>query len=107
MRVCVCVCVCVGMCVSARARVRACIRSYYIYFYWFSITACSHIYIDISGNITSPYYPERYRDNMNCTYTIKAVEGSKIKIEFVYLDVENATRCKYDSLKVHIAHNLL
>ena len=60
------------------------------------------IYNDITGKIRSPYYPEIYRNNMNCRYEIKAVHGSIINLKFDYFDVEFVIGCFYDSVKVRL-----
>jgi len=61
---------------------------------------CIDVYSDITGIITSPFYPENYKDFMTCHYTVKAVQGANITIAFNDFKLEYSTGCQYDSLKV-------
>lgn len=71
-----------------------------IHFYHVSISGCDSKdeYTGPWGIITSPGYPENYENNLDCSYNI-TLDG-RIRLTFTDVDIENGTRCGYDSLKV-------
>jgi len=54
-----------------------------------------------SGVVTHPNSPDPYQTNKNCKYIITAPKGTIIRYRFVYLDIEEAPNCEYDSLKIY------
>jgi len=53
-----------------------------------------------SGTMTSPGFPNAYRNNENCTYTLNADPGKIIRITFDNFTVESSGSCSYDSLTI-------
>ncbi|VDI15438.1 Hypothetical predicted protein [Mytilus galloprovincialis] len=49
---------------------------------------CGGIFGGTVGSFTSPYYPSKYCNNHNCNYNITVEEGSKVKLNFTYFNVE-------------------
>ncbi|TRY87530.1 hypothetical protein DNTS_007088 [Danionella cerebrum] len=66
---------------------------------------CQQTLKSISGNITSPHYPDIYPNNINCQWTISLAAGYRIKIFFPVMDIEDrnslTNNCDYDSLAVY------
>ncbi|KAL0200289.1 hypothetical protein M9458_003476, partial [Cirrhinus mrigala] len=60
---------------------------------------------NISGNFTSPHYPNIYPNNINCHWTITLAAGYRIKLFFPFLDLEDRNSltdmCDYDSVAVY------
>lgn len=52
------------------------------------------------GQIASPLYPRTYPNNANYRWTITVAANSLIEIRFLEMDIEDATDCYYDHLKV-------
>uniref|UniRef100_A0A671RH68 CUB domain-containing protein n=1 Tax=Sinocyclocheilus anshuiensis TaxID=1608454 RepID=A0A671RH68_9TELE len=66
---------------------------------------CQQILKDISGNFTSPHYPNIYPNNINCHWTITLAAGYRIKLFFPFLELEDRNSltdmCDYDSMYVY------
>ena len=69
---------------------------------------CGGVYVEQSGNITSPYFPDLYPNNKECVYIIRQPQGSSITLTFQRFNVEasssrpgpNNRTCIHDSLEV-------
>lgn len=58
----------------------------------------------ISGSVTSPLYPYSYKSNAECIQTIKTPVGSRVKLDFQDMDIEQLDgECHYDFLHVGAA----
>lgn len=53
------------------------------------------------GVITSPGFPQNYRNGINCTWYIQLFSGQLIQINFLYLDIEPTYTCSLDSLTIY------
>ncbi|CBY12286.1 unnamed protein product [Oikopleura dioica] len=53
-----------------------------------------------SGTMTSPGFPNYYRNSENCTYTLNAIPGQVIVITFDNFTVESTSSCSYDALMI-------
>jgi len=64
--------------------------------------ACGGVYVEQSGNITSPYFPDPYPHNKECVYVIRQPEGSTITLTFQRFNLEGSSsnRCVHDYLEV-------
>ena len=67
---------------------------------------CGGVYVERSGNISSPYYPDPYPNDKQCVYVIRQPEGSTITLTFLRFSLEasyphgpNST-CRHDYLEV-------
>ena len=54
---------------------------------------------EAQGVFTSPGYPNRYEDNLNCTWTITAPPGKIIQLTFNFFTLAFSPKCKYDSVE--------
>ena len=55
----------------------------------------------LSGDITSPSYPNNYPDNTDCIYTISQSAGTVILLNFLSMDIYIHYRtCGYDNLEI-------
>ncbi|KAG7234218.1 hypothetical protein INR49_005495 [Caranx melampygus] len=65
---------------------------------------CSRNFTDPQGVITTPNFPKKYPNNINCTFTILAPSTSEIMLEFTSFDMEyfaqDRDSCKYDWLEI-------
>lgn len=66
-------------------------------------TPCGGIYESTWGVITSPGFPQNYRNFGSCTNTIKALPGSTVVLNFTSFDVVACGNCSCASLKVKIS----
>jgi len=79
----------------------------------FGVQACGGVYTQQSGNLTSPYYPDRYPNNKECVYVIRQPEGSTITLAFQRFHIEasfsrnGSTSCPHDYLEVSASDILL
>ena len=65
-------------------------------------TACGGIYSASSGQLTSPYFPNNYPNDKNCTYIITRPDDDVISLQFDMIAIEhNPDRgCIHDFLEV-------
>ncbi len=67
---------------------------------------CSRNFTSNSGVIKSPGFPEKYPNNLDCTFMIFAPKMSEIVVEFDSFDMEPDTTpppgalCRYDWLEI-------
>ncbi|ELU16388.1 hypothetical protein CAPTEDRAFT_138641, partial [Capitella teleta] len=54
------------------------------------------------GVLLSPGYPQKYSNNLDCTYGIHQPSGSTTTLELKYFDLEHHETCDYDWLQVTI-----
>ena len=47
------------------------------------------------GEIVSYGFPEKYYNDMDCTWLIKMIQGEIIEIRILYLDIEPTPSCRY------------
>jgi cubilin len=53
-----------------------------------------------SGQVASPNYPSQYPHNVNYVWTIMVDIGYRIRVTFTSIDIESASNCYYDYVKV-------
>jgi CUB domain len=51
-------------------------------------TGCGGELTTSSGELTSPFYPNNYIDNLDCSTSIRVSSGSRIRGDFMDLDTE-------------------
>lgn len=56
--------------------------------------------LPLNGILTSPEYPNKYKNYINKTYPILVEEGKVVEIEFTKFEVEYEQSCEYDWLKI-------
>lgn len=61
---------------------------------------CGGTFTKMSGVIKSPRYPKKYPEDVMCQWVIKLSPQYKIRLEFMYLQVEKSTSCQYDFVLV-------
>ncbi|XP_066539114.1 cubilin [Hoplias malabaricus] len=54
-----------------------------------------------SGEIHSPEYPNKYPNNVDCSWVITVDEGHRILFNFTDLDIENHSSCIWDYVDIH------
>ncbi|KAG8560274.1 hypothetical protein GDO81_014875 [Engystomops pustulosus] len=62
---------------------------------------CGGTFYTPNRSITSPGYPNFYRPNLRCTYTVTAPVGKRVYLTFDDFELENDYYCMYDVLWVH------
>ncbi|XP_033110748.1 cubilin-like [Anneissia japonica] len=62
---------------------------------------CNTVLEERNGIIESPNYPNPYPHNSDCTWTIRASQGSKINLTFTNFHLEDHNTCGYDYIEVH------
>ena len=67
-----------------------------------SFSDCDTQFNNTSGGIYSYGYhsPDGYPNHMECIYTLVALPGKRIFLEFVDFDVEHESKCRYDYVQV-------
>ncbi|XP_002071743.3 cubilin homolog [Drosophila willistoni] len=63
-------------------------------------TACGSLYTALSGRFTTPYYPNSYPTNIECTWVIQAISGNSLSLTFESMDLEQSDGCNNDYVEV-------
>ncbi|XP_077145287.1 scavenger receptor cysteine-rich domain-containing protein DMBT1-like [Ranitomeya variabilis] len=66
-----------------------------------SNTSCGGVLTQMTGNITSPFYPNPYPANSHCTWEIRVPAGYYIRLSFLHFDVEPHPLCLYDWVTIY------
>lgn len=66
-----------------------------------TITGCGGTLTSPSGSISSPNYPNDYNENAECFYRIVISAGSRIRITFTALDLEQTPNCRDDYIEIY------
>ncbi|XP_044127231.1 embryonic protein UVS.2-like [Bufo gargarizans] len=66
----------------------------------YSTVKCGGTFYTPERNFTTPGYPNSYRPNMNCNYTITAPVGKKISLTVTDFQTEGDRYCLHDYLKI-------
>ncbi|XP_073416258.1 scavenger receptor cysteine-rich domain-containing protein DMBT1-like isoform X4 [Dendrobates tinctorius] len=64
-------------------------------------TNCGGLLTQMSGNITSPFYPNRYPDNSHCIWDIRVPAGYYIQLFFLHFDLETHPQCAFDWVTIY------
>jgi len=68
-----------------------------VFLHFFHFAVCGQgTYSSLSGNVTSPNYPNYYPNYQTCNYYIVASSLSTIKFTFNALGLEQTSTCYYD-----------
>uniref|UniRef100_A0A3Q1JHX3 CUB domain-containing protein n=1 Tax=Anabas testudineus TaxID=64144 RepID=A0A3Q1JHX3_ANATE len=66
---------------------------------------CQQVLSAVSGNFSSPHFPNIYPNNINCHWSIALAAGYRIKLFFPVMDLEDrnslSDECDYDSIAVY------
>ena len=54
-----------------------------------------------SGSISSPNYPQTYPVATDCVWEIETEPGSRVELTISNFDIESATGCNFDFLRIH------
>uniref|UniRef100_A0AAX7V2W5 CUB domain-containing protein n=1 Tax=Astatotilapia calliptera TaxID=8154 RepID=A0AAX7V2W5_ASTCA len=69
------------------------------------IGECQQVLSHVSGNFSSPNFPNIYPNNINCHWSITLAAGYRIKLFFPLMDLEDrnslSDECDYDSVAVY------
>lgn len=72
---------------------------------------CSYTQIigqDAKVNLTTPGYPNGYKENLNCSWTFMPEDkNSHVVLEVYDIDLEETTECTTDYIKVESSSNLI
>ncbi|XP_076315957.1 tolloid-like protein 2 [Tachypleus tridentatus] len=68
-----------------------------------SIHHCHYEFSDQVFNLTSPNYPENYRNTLDCSYTINRFNNNICSFELQFLDfsLQDDVNCRYDYLQLY------
>uniref|UniRef100_A0A3B3YKM0 CUB domain-containing protein n=1 Tax=Poecilia mexicana TaxID=48701 RepID=A0A3B3YKM0_9TELE len=76
-------------------------RGFKAYYY----SECQQVLSAVSGNFSSPHFPNIYPNNINCHWSITLQAGYRIKLFFPVMDLEGrnslSDECDYDSVSVY------
>ncbi|XP_078343320.1 tolloid-like protein 2 [Oculina patagonica] len=72
-------------------------RGFLLFFSTVPLPECA---FTVNNTLTSPGYPNKYPNNMDCNYSVPIPPGMAIKITFHGFDVEYSSFCKWDSLTI-------
>ncbi|XP_052250990.1 deleted in malignant brain tumors 1 protein-like isoform X6 [Dreissena polymorpha] len=61
---------------------------------------CGGVLTDPFGVITSPNFPSYYSSKTQCTWVIKAPEGSRINVNVTDFEMEHNPKCSFDYLEL-------
>ena len=60
----------------------------------------THLSINTTGILTSPYYPLFYLNNLNRRWHLQTLKNHKINLQFLYLNIERDPTCKNDYIMI-------
>ncbi|XP_078540685.1 uncharacterized protein LOC144826166 [Lissotriton helveticus] len=66
----------------------------------YSSVKCGGTFASSAGTVSSPYYPNIYRANMDCGFYLMAPTGYKVSLTFKSFALEAHPECAYDSLSI-------
>lgn len=69
------------------------------------IPGCGGTLTAEKGSISSPNFPERYENNVECDWIIRVHPLERIEIEFTVFDLETHNRCRFDYLEIREGDN--
>uniref|UniRef100_A0A4W3IDA2 CUB domain containing protein 2 n=1 Tax=Callorhinchus milii TaxID=7868 RepID=A0A4W3IDA2_CALMI len=49
---------------------------------------CQQVFTAITGNFSSPRYPNIYPNNINCHWTVQQPPGYRVKVQFLHFELE-------------------
>ncbi|XP_017783006.1 PREDICTED: cubilin-like [Nicrophorus vespilloides] len=61
---------------------------------------CGGQYFTSSGVIKSPYYPEHYPSNRDCTWIVTVPAGQQVMLNVTFFEIEQFPNCRYDYLEI-------
>jgi cubilin len=61
---------------------------------------CGGVLTAPSGDIQSPNYPSRYREDMDCEWHIQLPLGERIRLTFLTFSLEQSSGCYFDYVAV-------
>ncbi|XP_051897290.1 tolloid-like protein 2 [Pristis pectinata] len=65
------------------------------------MAGCGHKISSVEGVIASPNWPDKYPNRKECTWTISAPPGHRVKLAFNEFEIEQHQECIYDYLEVY------
>ncbi|XP_028390639.1 matrilin-2-like [Dendronephthya gigantea] len=68
--------------------------------------SCGNIYLYTPGILTSPFYPNDYLSNTNCTWIISSTNGTYVLLQFSFFSLEGGSSCPYDYLDVYDGNSM-
>ena len=80
----------------------------FLFSFWLSVCPSAAVLTDMSGEITSPFYPRRYPAAQNCSWKIQANKDKRLKLEVIDMEIERCGQsgaCTCDYLEVQNAYN--
>ncbi|XP_045516085.1 cubilin-like [Pieris brassicae] len=66
-----------------------------------ALRGCGGTLTSVAGSISSPNYPQNYNDDAECFYKIVTSSGSRIRIVFADLDLEQTMNCRDDYVEIY------
>ena len=60
----------------------------------------SYLSINSTGVLTSPYYPSVYLNNMSRRWHLETLNGHRIHLKFLYLNIESYPTCRNDYIMI-------
>uniref|UniRef100_A0A4W3J1X0 CUB domain containing protein 2 n=1 Tax=Callorhinchus milii TaxID=7868 RepID=A0A4W3J1X0_CALMI len=72
---------------------------------------CQQVFTAITGNFSSPRYPNIYPNNINCHWTVQQPPGYRVKVQFLHFELEArdslSDACDYDFVAIFDGDTLL
>ncbi|XP_076334873.1 mannan-binding lectin serine protease 1-like isoform X1 [Tachypleus tridentatus] len=76
------------------------VQGFKIFYHLESVADCQPTLSGPEGDITSPFYPSNYPDNIDCWTKITVHEGKQIILEFEKISLEVDEDCSYDFIEI-------
>ena len=65
------------------------------------LTACGGDLISEEGRFASPNFPNNYLPNAECIWKLGGAPGNKVRLTFLWYDIEESEGCNKDYVEVH------
>ena len=79
----------------------------FLFSFRLSVCPSAAVLTDVSGEITSPFYPRKYPTAQNCLWKIQANKDKRLKLEVIDMEIERCGQsgaCTCDYLEVQNAY---
>ena len=71
----------------------------------FVCLVCGKVLKSYSGYVYHPNYPQPYKNNVNCLWTVQAPVNFNIRLEFKFFKIEKSFNCNNDYITVYDGAN--
>lgn len=65
------------------------------------ISACGGNFTELNGTFTSPFFPNNYTNNLDCSFYISQPRDYRVTVSFLTLQLQEDDLCQFDFVQVN------